>query len=61
MTKRSCATCEWWAEVVGEGQCHRHPPMVFDDLGELKSGWPPTKADEFCGEHKPKEASDELA
>ena len=30
-----------------------HPPIVIASLDGLKASWPPTEADDWCGEYSP--------
>lgn len=53
--KLRCATCVFWVEQPkverSNGQCRRYPPAVMRTDQGLRSMWPLTHADEWCGEH----------
>jgi len=50
----TCGTCRWWAN----GECHHRSPAVIDTswdhetgrVFETRSAFPPTQAEEFCGD-----------
>ena len=50
-----CQSCaHWYPEAMAlpnRGECRRYPPMI--------DGWPPSKVDDWCGEHKAREAAAE--
>lgn len=55
--RASCENCRFYAEAPGE--CRRYPPVrnilenPQDGLGSMvSSGWPETKAHDWCGEHR---------
>lgn len=60
-----CRTCIWWraepptalGKRVGAefGECRRHAPRLkmSRHSDETESVWPPTLADDWCGEFKP--------
>lgn len=51
--KLSCETCRWWLRdgKFGQGWCRAKSPI----LNNLDRRWPLTYADDWCGEHTPKE------
>lgn len=38
---------------VSGGECHRMPPAVVAEDGEVYAVFPPVADDEFCGEWRP--------
>lgn len=49
-----CADCLFW----NDGECHRYAPrpycdMIFSDDDPIYVCWPPTLADDFCGDWRP--------
>lgn len=68
MTDNTCGTCKWWGypferEAVARRECHRFPPTVLWATSafssEEKAVWPMTSRYSFCGEHQPKDKSDD--
>lgn len=57
MTKPTCATCPFWAEMtMPQGECRRHTPSLVDPLHDeddldFSGYWPETSHDAWCGEH----------
>lgn len=56
----TCQTCKWWRE--DDGTCHRYPPETNPGtwgnywwlVKSVSTDWPETSADDFCGEHEPR-------
>jgi hypothetical protein len=55
-----CATCVWFCTYQrpgmmvppSRGQCRRHAPVSYmDESGQMRSGWPMTHENAYCGEH----------
>lgn len=54
----TCSNCLYWSpQGRDSGFCHRYPPVPFMSLAEpaearqIHSAWPPTKSEQYCGEH----------
>lgn len=67
---KTCGTCRCWLGPLsfdGErGACRRYPPMpitsefawrgaTYMEADRADAVWPLTNADDWCGEHQPKE------
>jgi hypothetical protein len=67
MSKQTCNNCFYWTSAdLGDGLCRKNPPNpvnIFDSLNgldhERTCEWPATDMLDWCGEHKPKKASNE--
>jgi hypothetical protein len=54
----TCSTCRAWrhdetahpTDLKSRGRCHKHTP----EFSAYGSGWPPTKAGEWCAEWQPR-------
>lgn len=70
MTRPTCETCRfssWPLPYVFDDQhdtapvgfrCLRHPPVVAGGMmSNAWTAWPRVIADDWCGEHQPKETS----
>ena len=64
MTQPTCETCRWWdrfdlRSMQDVGYCRIGPPNNYTSLVEAvkqRDGlWPMVNADDWCGEHRPKE------
>jgi hypothetical protein len=67
----TCKTCKYWDQRYEPAICRRNPPQVqfkfeggwrnrVEDSDYLQQlvpleFWPETEADDWCGEHQPKE------
>jgi len=68
--KRRCDECAWWGKIDIWGCCRIKSPTLSDRIelkvtanGEetMKTSvgiWPATRADDWCGEFKPREDKD---
>lgn len=73
MTDKSeprCGNCRWWwswkhigGNGYGKGECRRYPPSVIllprSVGGDTDRATPVTGQAYFCGEHQPKDKSDD--
>jgi hypothetical protein len=50
-----CENCVYWKDEL---YCQRYPPVIVKLAGEGTSLFPETFPEWWCGEHKPKKASD---
>ena len=50
-----CETCKWWAE----GEDPLYGLCQIDPFPSHASLWPETTSYDNCGEHQPKDATDE--
>jgi hypothetical protein len=66
-SNQTCKNCFYWTSAkpsLGDGLCRRNPPhpaRIYDLNGldhERTCEWPATDMLDWCGEHKPKKASD---
>lgn len=65
---KTCSNCKFWqrapdVKYVWEGFCYRYPPTLMATRKLFRttydSFWPDAASVEWCGEHQPKEESDE--
>ena len=58
----TCETCRWAIQCVETDptlQCRRNSPLVTGGLfSPTQTVWPWVAANDWCGEHQPKENSD---
>lgn len=64
----TCASCRWWETESSScpgvfGECRRNAPIRREDREGVRAypypAWPPTSAQDWCGEHAPRvESSD---
>jgi hypothetical protein len=75
MSEPKCETCRWWKRYPRSavdtseghyGDCKRRAPCVmtyhpggYTDTVDHETRWATTEAQDFCGEHAPKEKNDE--
>lgn len=68
MSQPKCETCRWWDGVAEDeiAECRRLPPQFI--IEQIDPGtshgdhafWPLVDSDQWCGEHQPKEQSDDV-
>lgn len=52
-----CSSCKWWRSVKSVlGECRGRAP-IFADNAEDPRVWPYTNRHDWCGDHKPNEAT----
>jgi hypothetical protein len=59
MTTKMCDNCRFWLVWKDQpnrshtlGECRRHAPGLFMQRDELRTKWPATAHDDFCGSHR---------
>ena len=59
----NCKDCHWWSVDHGlhylGGDCHHRSPVVTTRPGHMHPVWPPTDAEDYCGDFKPSLESQE--
>jgi hypothetical protein len=55
----TCETCRFWQFEYGTpiGDCRAKPPKWSPDYP--RGQWPATHEDEWCGEHQPRQQTDQ--
>lgn len=52
----TCATCRFWVQwntTISEGRCKAKTPIPSPD--DSSAWWPISQADDWCGEHQPRD------